>query len=49
MGIAITDNQLHRLQGLVENPDIKDILAFPISDKPEETAVKVKNPVLQTE
>ncbi|WP_299410889.1 family 10 glycosylhydrolase [Acaryochloris sp. IP29b_bin.148] len=49
VGIAITDNQLHRLQGLVEDPDIKGILVFPLSGKPEETAVKVKNLVLQTE
>lgn len=48
VGIAITDHQLHRLQELVENPDIKGILVFSLSGKPEETAVKVKNLVLQS-
>ena len=43
VGIAITDNQLHRLSELVDNPKIKSILVFPLSGKPEETAAKVKN------
>lgn len=49
VGIAITDNQLHRLQGLVEDPKVKGILVFPLSGKPEETAVKVKDLVLKTD
>lgn len=49
VGIAITDNQLHRLQGLVEDPKIKGILVFPLSGKPEETAVKVKDLVLKAD
>lgn len=41
-GIAITDQQLHRLPEIVENDKIKGILIFPLSGKPEETASKVK-------
>jgi len=42
-GIAITDNQLHRLKELVANDAIKSILIFPLSGKPEETASKIKS------
>jgi uncharacterized lipoprotein YddW (UPF0748 family) len=37
-GIAITEKQFHRLKELVDNPEIKSILVFPGSGKPEETA-----------
>ncbi|MEA5576423.1 hypothetical protein [Anabaena sp. UHCC 0451] len=40
-GIAISDQQFHRLKELVDNPDIKSILIFPGSGKPEETAANV--------
>ncbi len=40
-GIAITDQQLHRLPKLIKNKQIKSILVFPLSGKPEETAAKV--------
>jgi uncharacterized lipoprotein YddW (UPF0748 family) len=41
-GVAITDNQLSRLQELVDNTKIKSILVFPLSGKPEQTAAKIK-------
>ncbi|MBH8561443.1 family 10 glycosylhydrolase, partial [Nostoc sp. CENA67] len=41
-GIAITDQQLHRLKELVDNQEIKSILVFPLSGKPEETASRLK-------
>jgi uncharacterized lipoprotein YddW (UPF0748 family)/ABC-type phosphate transport system substrate-binding protein len=41
-GIAITDAQLPRLKGLINNPEIKNILVFPLGGKPEETAAKLK-------
>lgn len=40
-GIAITDQQLHRLPKLLENQKVKSILVFPLSGKPEETAANV--------
>lgn len=42
-GIAITDQQLHRLQELADNENIDSVLVFPLSGKPEETASRVKN------
>ncbi|MBW4564696.1 MAG: family 10 glycosylhydrolase [Mojavia pulchra JT2-VF2] len=42
-GIAITDQQLHRLKELVDNQAIKSILVFPLSGKPEETASSLKS------
>jgi hypothetical protein len=42
-GIAITDQQLHRLKELANNPKIKNVLVFPLSGKPEETASRVKS------
>jgi ABC-type phosphate transport system substrate-binding protein len=42
-GIAITDQQLKRLQELVKNPEIKSILIFPLGGKPETTAASLKN------
>jgi uncharacterized lipoprotein YddW (UPF0748 family) len=41
-GVAITDKQLNRLKELVNNPKIKSILVFPLSEKPEETAASIK-------
>jgi Glycosyl hydrolase-like 10 len=45
-GIAIADNQFHRLKELVANPKVKGILIFPLAGKPEETAGKLQK-VLQ--
>ena len=42
-GIAITDQQLHRLPELVNNSDINSVLVFPLSGKPEDTASRVKS------
>jgi len=42
-GIAITDQELHRLKELVDNPAIKSVLVFPLSGKPEETASSLKS------
>ncbi|MDJ0674549.1 MAG: family 10 glycosylhydrolase [Calothrix sp. MO_167.B42] len=41
-GIAITDKQFHRLPELIEDQEIKSILVFPLSGKPEETAANLK-------
>lgn len=41
-GIAIADQQLHRLPEIVANEKIKGILVFPLSGKPEETASNLK-------
>jgi ABC-type phosphate transport system substrate-binding protein len=41
-GIAITDAQLPRLKGLIDNPQIKNILIFPLGGKPEDTAARLK-------
>ena len=40
-GIAITDQQLHRLNEIVSNEKIKGILVFPLSGEPEKTAAKL--------
>jgi uncharacterized lipoprotein YddW (UPF0748 family) len=37
-GIAISEQQFHRLKELVNNPAVKSVLVFPTSGKPEETA-----------
>jgi uncharacterized lipoprotein YddW (UPF0748 family) len=37
-GIAIGENQLHRLKALVDNPKIKHILIFPVGGDPEKAA-----------
>ncbi len=37
-GIAISEQQFHRLKELVNNPTVKSVLVFPSSGKPEETA-----------
>lgn len=41
-GIAISDNQFHRLKELIDNNKIKSILIFPLAGKPEETASRLK-------
>ena len=41
-GIAITDQQLHRLPEIVTNKKIQGILVFPLSGNPEATAAKLK-------
>ena len=41
-GVAITDNQLHRLKELTDNPQIKGLLVFPLAGNPEETAARVQ-------
>jgi Glycosyl hydrolase-like 10 len=46
-GVAITDDQLHRLKELVDNPKIKGVLIFPLAGKPQETAARVQK-VIQT-
>jgi uncharacterized lipoprotein YddW (UPF0748 family) len=44
-GVAITDYQLSRLKGLINNPNIKSILIFPFSGNPEQTASNLKNAI----
>jgi len=42
-GIALGDNQLqHRLKEAINNAEIKSILVFPLSGKPEATAIQLK-------
>jgi uncharacterized lipoprotein YddW (UPF0748 family) len=41
-GVAITDNQLHRLPALIANDRIKGILFFPLAGKPQVTAAQVQ-------
>jgi uncharacterized lipoprotein YddW (UPF0748 family) len=41
-GIAITDNQLHRLPALLANSKIKSILIFPLAGNPQATAAQVQ-------
>lgn len=41
-GVSIADNQLHRLESLINNPKVKNILVFPAEGKPEEAAKAVK-------
>ena len=40
-GVAITDNQFHRLKELTDNPKIKGVLIFPLAGKPVETAARL--------
>ncbi|BAZ42040.1 hypothetical protein NIES4101_80080 [Calothrix sp. NIES-4101] len=42
-GIAISERQFHRLKELVDNKEIKSILVFPLTGKPEETASTLKS------
>lgn len=44
-GVAITDNQLHRLKELTDNTKVKNILIFPLVGKPEETADRVRKTI----
>jgi len=41
-GVSISDQQLYRLKELVNNSEIKSILVFPSSGKPEEAAASIK-------
>ncbi len=47
-GVAISDQQLHRLKELVNNPKIKSVLLFPSSGKPEESAASLKKLIPMT-
>ena len=42
-GIAITDKQFHRLPEIIENKQIKSVLVFALSGKPEQTAANLKS------
>jgi len=42
-GIAITDEQFHRLPEIIENKQIKSVLVFALSGKPEQTAAELKS------
>ena len=42
-GIAITDEQLHRLPEIISNDKIQGVLVFPLSGQPKETASKLKH------
>lgn len=44
-GVAITENQLHRLDALVDNPKIESILIFPATGDPEAAAASVKGAI----
>ncbi len=44
-GVAITDNQLHRLKELTDNPRIKSVLIFPLGGKPQDTAARVQKTI----
>lgn len=40
-GIAITSQQFHRLPEILNNQSVKNVLIFPLSGKPEQTALEV--------
>ncbi|MEL6929778.1 MAG: family 10 glycosylhydrolase [Cyanobacteria bacterium J06600_6] len=42
-GIAITDKQFHRLPEIIDNKQIKSVLVFALSGKPEQTAAELKS------
>lgn len=42
-GIAITERQFHRLETLVNDPEIESILIFPLSGRPREVAAQVND------
>ncbi|MBD2567562.1 family 10 glycosylhydrolase [Anabaena lutea] len=42
-GIAISEPQFHRLKALLDNSEVKSVLVFPASGKPEETASTFNN------
>ena len=46
-GIAISDQQLHRLPEIITNKKIESVLLFPVSDSGEELATKFKKISLQ--
>ena len=47
-GIAISEKQFHRLKELVDNPDVKSVLIFPASGKPEETASNLNSFIIKS-
>ncbi|WP_204104924.1 MULTISPECIES: family 10 glycosylhydrolase [Spirulina sp. CCY15215] len=47
-GISITERQFDRLEELVKDPQIKSILLFPLSGKPEEMAATFDNLMKKT-
>ncbi len=42
-GIAITNQQFHRIPEILDNQSIENVLIFPLSGKPEETAIEVNS------
>ena len=42
-GIAITDKQFHRIPEIIDNKQIKSVLIFALSGKPEQTAAQLKS------
>ncbi|MBD2294654.1 family 10 glycosylhydrolase [Anabaena sphaerica FACHB-251] len=48
-GVAITEQQFHRVKELVDNPAIKSVLVFPGSGKPEETASALNRLIQKTQ
>mgnify|MGYP001794174114 CR=1 FL=1 len=42
-GIAISDNQLHRLNEIINNPNIQSVLIFPMTGDPETAASRVRS------
>ncbi|WP_413172794.1 family 10 glycosylhydrolase [Anabaena azotica] len=47
-GIAISEPQFHRLKALLDNSEVKSVLVFPASGKPEQTASTVNNLIKNT-
>ena len=47
-GIAISEQQFHRLKELVNNPAVKSVLVFPSSGKPEETASSLNSFIIKS-
>jgi uncharacterized lipoprotein YddW (UPF0748 family) len=47
-GIAISEKQFHRLKELVDNPDVKSVLIFPLSGKPKETASNLNSFIIKS-
>lgn len=46
-GIGISDHQFHRLEYIINNPEIKSVLVFPIDGRPEKTASNLQKLVEQ--
>jgi uncharacterized lipoprotein YddW (UPF0748 family) len=42
-GVAIADNQLHRLKQVAADPTVKSVLVFPTDGMPEQAAERVRN------